>query len=167
MGEYKAPRKSALKSMPEVRQEGLHEYSKEHTLAECVVWLAQDGVRVSIQQVSTFLQWFRLRKQVTAYSDQTTALNSFLRTKLPTMPPEQLEAYADAMFKIQSVATNHPDVYVELKKLEQAEKRIELERRKVELAEKEAKLAAEARVVESSPLSDEEKYARLKEIFKR
>lgn len=160
---------SQLKTLPDQRQEQLVEFARNHTLAQCKEWLAQDGIKVSPGSISRFLSWFHLRSQIQMHRNSVTSLQELLRSKLPDLPPGKLEEYGDALFSVQALAAGNPELYLRMRSLKARMRhesaKLHLEERRVKLLEEKAAKADAVEVVTHSTLSEAEKAKRIREIF--
>lgn len=96
--EKKARCDSRLKVLPEERQGAIIEFMREHSLAETVSWLRQDGIRTSAAALSEFYSWHRLRQQLRRNEGTVQALMSELGKREPGLATEKVQEIGQAFF---------------------------------------------------------------------
>jgi len=154
-----------LKTLPDGRQQEVFDFAEKHTLAQTVEWLREDGLLTSCGQLSRFCSWYRLKEQLRKHSASVSSLNELLRSKMPTVSPEKLESYTDALFRVQVLEQNKPELYLALKRDKMEAKRLSLEERRIKLLEERASKADAVEAVTHSTLSEAEKAKRIRDIF--
>lgn len=107
------PRSDAkLKGLPEERQEAIAEYARDHSLADTVAWLKDDGLVTSTRAVSEFLSWFGLRRRFQVCEQDSLTLIDLLKEKRPQMDEAERESWASEFFQMQAIKMNDPETYL-------------------------------------------------------
>ncbi len=130
----KARSDSALKVLPDKKQEAIIVYMHDHSLDETVAYCSDTlGVKTSRSRVSEFFSWWHVTKSLTQARDFADQL----RNDLKTMPNVNLDDDAvmrigQKAFELQAVKTRDAKLFIGLRKLNQSERVLKLEKDKFE-----------------------------------
>lgn len=185
MNANKKPRgDSLLKTLPSTRQADIFTHGQEHKLAETAAWLAEDGVKVSLETLSQFLRWYGLRSQFRQDEETTETLLEQLKQSVPGLTDEQLDELGQRTFSLLAIRRQDPETFVMVRsartkgQLEKAKlalrqqaedrqgRKLKLEIDKVELLAAEKMLSgalrAKADEINASSLSQADKIAAMR-----
>lgn len=159
------------------RQEQIAEHARTHTLAETAAWLKSDGIKLSSQNLSSWLSDYRLHCIFRHSEAKAGQFKEWLAKSMPSLSEEQLDQRAALMFQFQAVESGDAETWLaiasarqkaktEQVKSEQREKVIAQNDRKLALLEKKAAQADSAKgILQDAELSEAEKKARMHELF--
>jgi hypothetical protein len=174
MARIKKPRAdSKLKNLPDSDQEGLW-LLMHPTDPETQAWTL-DAVAVHIQetyQISVALStlsewhaWYALKRRMEMASQRANQTAIEL-AKNSDLSPEDIERAAQTVFTAEALQSGDVSAYVALAKLRLASRSLDHDARKLAILEAKAAKADEAsKVMGDGSLSEEERAARMKEIF--
>lgn len=188
MSDQKKVRPEAvLKNLPAERQEQVYEKLGEKTLREVRAWLAEDGLKVSLQTISEFRSWYASRLQAQLREQRVLNYMEVLRKQSPELSEEKLAQYGASVFNLQAIEEQDPKLFLAIQtaqhkaqmdrlKLEQRERQIQQRQEGLELekarfqretAELFLKWAADQRAKEiaGSNESNAEKIERLGQLM--
>lgn len=124
------------------------------------------GISCSVSTVSEFYKWARMRKRMENAAQRAMQARYEL-AKDPNMTPESLARVGQMVFTAETIEDGNVKAYVELVKLQLQAAKQDLELRKLKLLEDKAAKADEAsNVANDGKLTEEEKAAKLKQIFR-
>jgi len=158
---------SKLKTLPEGQQEQLWDYLYGHTYKDAVKWAAEQlGLETSPAALSEFYSWYQSSRVLS----QARALADHIREDMQTNPgldlsDESISQVSQVAFENLALKLRDPKLFIGLRKLRQKDKEQQQEDRKLKLLEEKARQADQAEEVVKSELSEEEKRAKLREIF--
>jgi len=171
----KQPRADAkLKNLPDEDQEALWEYlhpsdpeERRRTLNEAQSEVPlRHGFTVSLASLSEWRSWWGLRRRINAARERAEQTRLEL-LKDASLRPEDIERAAQAIFTAESLEQGNAKAYVALATLRLKGKQLDLDRARLALLEKKAAMADQASgVMGDGKLSEEEKAAKLKQIFR-
>ena len=170
----KVRRDSKLKTLSEPVQAALWDFSRTHSILEIVAWLkAEHGIASSTSGVSIWLRWYQLQQQSQQLDRDEDTFKSILKGRKPKLSPQELDQYAEVLFRIKSIrdmdAKTYCDVTFHRRKQDLDEMKFHQEERKLALAEKrlalQVKQAEDAEKITRTPMSDEEKMAQIRQLF--
>jgi hypothetical protein len=160
---------SVLGRLPRERQEEIAAHAREHSLADTVSWLRQDGIATSKTALGNWLQAWAMSEVFRICASDAENFMAHIKTRRPELPESEVEAMGNDFFQLQAIKTQNPDLFLAFR---QARTKAEIERAKIALAERrvallEAKAAQadKAKVVAESNLTPEEKLRQMKQIF--
>lgn len=137
------------------------------TLEAVQIFIASDlGFSVALSTLSEWHSWYalKLRMESAAARANQTAIEL---AKNSDLTPEDIERVAQTVFTAETLQQGNVKSYVALAKLGLARRSLDLDSRRVSLLESKAAQADRASAVANdSALSEEEKAARLKQIFR-
>lgn len=161
---------SKLKTLPSAKQDQLWEFLKDHGYEEALAFCKTElGVRTSVGALSDWFSWYPLSKQL----QEAASLTNTLKTELLNLPDldlsdDQLSKAGQVMFEMIAIKQKDSKLYQGLRGLRLRERAQMADERRIVLLEEKAKQADAAReTVESSQLTEVQKAARLREIFKK
>jgi hypothetical protein len=108
----KARSDAKLKNLPEERQDAIAEHARDHSLADTVAWLKDDGLNTSTRALSEFLSWYGLRRRFQVCEQNSLHLIELLKQKRPQMAESEREAWANEFFQMQAIDRNDPELYL-------------------------------------------------------
>lgn len=143
------------------------EDGKVWTLTDIAAWIPSRFNRpVSKSAVGNFYQWLALKRRMDAASER--ALQAKLElAKDPDITPDAIERVGQTIFAAEALESGNIDGYVALAKLRLAGRKMDMDDRKLALLEaKAAKADTATDITNNSDLTEEEKAARIKQLFR-
>lgn len=119
-----------LKTLPADRQAAIAEHAKTHTLAETSAWLKDDGLKVSVDQLSKFLSWYLLQDQFRQDEETTETLLEQLKREVPDLSDEKLDELGQRTFSLLAIRRQDPETFLSVRS---AKFKAELEKQKLAL----------------------------------
>lgn len=169
MSERKPRADSKLKTLPEERQGQIAEFARDHSLAETVLWLREDGVQSSAAALSEFLSWYLLRDQLRKNESTVETVLEQLRGARPDLTESDLFSAGQSFFSALAIEQRDAlswkrvqDVKVKTEALKLLEKKFQRETCELFLTWSADKRARE---VAASGASSAEKIERLGELM--
>lgn len=148
---------SRLKTLPQERQDAIAEYARDHTLADTLKWLREDGLQTSMAALSQFLSWYSLHEQFRQDESTTEALLEELKREVPALTEEQLDELGQRTFSLLSIRRQDLEGFVAIRS---ARAKAEIEKAKLQLREQ-----AERRLAEGLKLQREKFRRETCELF--
>lgn len=175
MDNDKKPRAdSKLKNLPDHIQEGfwllLHPTDvsvKPYTLEDLGGEIYdRHQISVAVSTVSEWQSWYALKRRLESAAERASQARLAL-AKDPGMSPEMLARVGQMVFTAETIEDGNVKAYVELVKLQLQARALEINARKLVMLEAKAAKADEAAgVANDGKLTEEEKAAKLKQIFR-
>jgi hypothetical protein len=175
MSKIKKPRAdSKLKNLPEAAQEAMwllmHPSDAETTAwtleAVAVHVLDTFNFSVSLSTLSEWHSWYALKRRMEAAAERANQTSIEL-AKNSDMTPEDIERVAQTVFTAETLEAGNVKGYVALAKLRLQSRALDHDARRLAVLEAKAAKADEAgQVMGDGKLSEEEKAAKLKQIFR-
>ncbi len=165
---------SKLKNLPEHIQEGfwllLHPTDREvraYTLEDLGGEIQETHqLSVGVSTVSEWHSWYALKRRMEAAAERANQ-TALALAKDSELTPEDIERVAQTVFTAEALQAGDVTGYVALAKLRLAARALEHDARKLKLLEAKAAKADQAdSVMGDGKLSEEEKAAKLKQIFR-
>lgn len=171
---------SILGNLPSDRQEQIAEWIRTCPEGDRYDYareqLAADGVKVARTTVVDWFRGWRLRQSISSADSFALQVQDALKALNLGLTTDQLDAAGQLVFTNKALEAEDPKEFREMEYLRlakqtaatkgrQKDQEIALAERRVAVLEK--KISDAAETVENSKLSDAEKAARLREIFKR
>ncbi|MDP3851973.1 MAG: hypothetical protein Q8Q59_15835 [Luteolibacter sp.] len=143
------------------------ELDKKHTYVEVLAWLkSEHGIDSSLGALSEFYSWLRLKHRIENAARRATQVRLEL-AKDSTITPDDLERIAQTVFTAETVENGDVEAFVKLATLRLNRQRVDQDERKLKILEaKAAKADAAEEVTNDGALTEEEKAARIKQIFR-
>ncbi len=89
---------SVLKTLPEDRQSAIAQYARLHTLEQTLKWLHANGTHTNIASLSRFLDWHRMKAQMSRDKLVVQQLLSDLANQNPELTPDRLQQLGQIFF---------------------------------------------------------------------
>lgn len=162
-----------LKNLPQEALDTLWRYrnpeedGKKLSLLEVQIELLSEfDIHVSLSTLSEFYSWLRLRRRMDAAASRAMQARIEL-AKDGSLSPEDLERAAQIVFTAETLEAGDVKGYVALAKLSHSRQQLQHDARKLALLEAKAQQADKASaVMGDGKLTEEEKAAKLKQIFR-
>ena len=119
-----------LKTLPAERQASIAEHARGHKLAETAAWLKEDGLKVSVDQLSKFLSWYLLQEQFRQDEETTETLLEQLKREVPDLSDEKLDELGQRTFSLLAIRRQDPETFLSVRS---AKFKAELEKQKLAL----------------------------------
>src|SRR5581483_2887996 len=171
----KARADSPLWSLPEQARAELMEFMGSHTLKEAQDLLKEKHeITISLSGLSRFRGAYEERRMSAEEAGTMEAIVEGERARRrgenegggeAAISEDEIFAYGQRRFATLAIRTGNGLAWQRMQRLRQNEERLGLEDRRVHLLEEKARRADATEQVAASPLSPEEKEARIKEIF--
>lgn len=100
----------------------------------------RSGSKPTIQALSRLAEKWRLEEASARNVDTVANIKRLAKKEMPDIDPEELDMYADRLFKVKAVREQSQKEYLQIRKLELDQERVRHDARKVALAEFKAKL---------------------------
>lgn len=175
MAKIKKPRAdSKLKNLAEADQETLwllmHPTDSTvtaYTLDAVQVHVLQEySVEVALSTLSEWHSWYALKRRMEAAAERANQTSIEL-AKNSDLTPEDIERVAQTVFTAESLQYQDVKAYVALAKLRLASRALDHDARRLAVLEAKAQQADKATEITNNPqLTEEEKAARIKQIFR-
>ena len=158
---------SVLKTLHPKKQRELWDFMQTHSGPESIAFVQKEfGEKTHESSLSDFWHWYPFANKLTEFKALTDQVTERLKSD-PSLDlsSEQVSKAGHAIFETLAAQTLDSKLFIELRKLRQTDRDQDTQDRRVKLLEKNAEEAAQT--VGDSKLSDAEKTARIREIFKR
>lgn len=152
---------SKFARLSEAQQAELALYLEGHSLAAAQQWLAERGIDVSQQSIS---QYYRLHVLPCKWKRMAAAAHLLNQVKGESIAAAAHRAVAQRVFELSTDPAADPEQLAQLYKLMNQGQAAAQGERKLALLEQKARAAAAA-AIQPSDLSEEEKLARVRQIF--
>lgn len=141
--------------------------AKGGTFKKVREWLFQEwDLTTSEAALSEFFSWYSLRQRMEATESTTQDLQEMLSQAEFGLSPEQVAAMGNLMFITSATRDNDPKTFVAMAKVLLANRKLDMEGRRITLLEqKAAKADAAEQALQNPELTEEEKNAKLREVF--
>jgi hypothetical protein len=121
---------SKLGVLPAERRAEIAAFAESHTLAETVVWLADQGISVAASSVSKFLIRYQLIRQLDDNALTVQTLIAALARHDRKISPERLQALGQIFFGELALAKRDPRLWYLAQQIELRRERLQLDRQK-------------------------------------
>jgi len=121
---------SKLGVLPAERQAEIAEFAESHTLAETVVWLADQGISVMTSSVSKFLIRYQLIRQLNDNALTVQTLMAAAARHDLGISPERLQLLGQIFFAELALAKRDPRLWYLAQQIELRRERLQLDRQK-------------------------------------
>jgi len=159
---------SKLKRLPDELQHEIAEYALTHSQEATTRWLKKKGICVRKPYLSQYLKWYRLRTQMARAGTMVDAVLKDLKSKRPTMTPEQVEMAGQIIFGAKAIDEQDPVVWRQFQNAQLRRETLELSRDKWEfdVAGECLKRWEELKGIAERPqVSDQDKILSIKELL--
>jgi hypothetical protein len=162
-----------LKNLAPARQQALYEFmegvgnEKGHSYAECIAWLAKDGLETSRSKLSDWRSWYSLRLCFQLCRDITTALMEDDKKPDQKYSDEDIQRKGDRIFSLLALKASDDKAWSRVRRVQVSQQAVTATEKKLELEyTKYADQRAKIKVVESDTvMTPEEKEERIRQIL--
>ncbi len=123
---------SKLKTLPAERQAAIAEHARDHTLAETVKWLGDDGLKTSSAALSEFLSWYSLRAQLARNESTVDTLLAGLAKDHPDWDPEKIQTVGQSFFTALALQQQDPKQWFLIQQTQMKREQLALDKNKFE-----------------------------------
>ena len=119
-----------LKTLPQRRQSDILDYARDHSLADTLKWVREQGVQTSGTALSAFLSWHRLREQLMANDSTVKSILECLKSSNPKFTAEQLQIAGQAFFSALAIEQQDAQAWMWTQQTSIKKEQLALERQK-------------------------------------
>jgi hypothetical protein len=132
---------SVLNRLTPERQRAVQDYALNHTLAETIKWLADDGVKIGDTALSNWLSYLRLAQRMERCSGKADAIVEQGRAEGWIETAEEEQAIGQCLFNRMAMDEEDPKAWFLSQTIVLKRQKMEIEKKALAIAQQNADLA--------------------------